>query len=143
LRQRGMEFGATTGRPRRCGWFDAVAVRHAVRVNGSDWLALTKLDVLEGIHPLKIAVSYRAHGRLIREFPSDRQLQAEAEPVYEEMPGFAGPLRGLRRYAQLPLNARRYVQRLEKLVGAKIAMVSLGRSREETIILNSKFPWKP
>jgi adenylosuccinate synthase len=143
LRQRGMEFGATTGRPRRCGWFDAVAVRHAVRVNGSRWLALTKLDVLEGVHPLKIAVAYRAGHKWIKEFPNDRALQAQAVPVYEEMPGFKGSIRGMTRYAQLPVNARRYVRRLEQLVGAKVAMISLGRSREETIILDSKFPWKP
>ncbi len=143
LRQKGMEFGATTGRPRRCGWFDAVAVRHAVRINGSRWLALTKLDVLEGVHPLKIAVAYRVGGKILKEFPSDRQAQAEAQPVYEEMPGFHGSIRGMTRYAQLPENARRYVKRLEELVGAKLAMISLGRSREETIIMDSKFPWKP
>jgi len=143
LRQRGMEFGATTGRPRRCGWFDAVAVRHAVRINGSRWLALTKLDVLEGVNPLRIGIGYRAKGKLLKEWPSDRQLQAEAVPVYEEMPGFKESIRGLTRWSQLPVNARRYIQRLEKLVGAKMAMVSLGRSREETIILDSKFPWKP
>jgi len=143
LRQRGMEFGATTGRPRRCGWFDAVAVRHAVRINGSRWLALTKLDVLEGVTPLKIAVAYRAGGKILKEFPSDRQQQAEAVPVYEEMPGFQGSIRGMTRYAQLPANAQRYIKRLETLVGAKVAMISLGRSREETIILDSKFPWKP
>jgi len=143
LRQRGMEFGATTGRPRRCGWFDAVAVRHAVRINGSNWLALTKLDVLEGVHPLKIAVAYRVGGKILKEFPSDRQRQAEAVPVYEEMPGFHGSIRGMTRYEQLPVHARRYVKRLETLVGAKFAMISLGRSREETIILDSKFPWKP
>lgn len=143
LRQRGMEFGATTGRPRRCGWFDAVAVRHAVRINGSRWLALTKLDVLEGVRPLKIAVAYRVGKQILKEFPNDRQLQAQAQPVYEEMPGFTGSIRGMTRYAQLPVNARRYLKRLETLVGAKIAMVSLGRSREETIILDSKFPWKP
>jgi adenylosuccinate synthase len=143
LRQKGMEFGATTGRPRRCGWFDAVAVRHAVRVNGSSWLALTKLDVLEGVHPLKIAVAYRVGNKILKEFPSDRLAQAEAKPVYEEMPGFRGSIRGMTRFAQLPENARRYVNRLETLVGAKLAMVSLGRSREETIIMDSKFPWKP
>jgi adenylosuccinate synthase len=143
LRQRGMEFGATTGRPRRCGWFDAVQVRHAVRINGSRWLALTKLDVLEGVHPLRIAVAYRVKGKLLKEYPADRVLQAEAVPVYEDMPGFQGSIRGMTRYSQLPLNARRYIQRLEKLVGAKVAMVSLGRSRDETIILDSKFPWKP
>lgn len=143
LRQRGMEFGATTGRPRRCGWFDAVAVRHAVRINGSRWLALTKLDVLDGVHPLKIAVGYRVGKKILREFPADRQYQAEAKPIYEEMPGFQGSLRGMTRYSQLPANARRYVKRLEELVGAKMAMISLGRSREETIILDSKFLWKP
>jgi adenylosuccinate synthase len=143
LRQRGMEFGATTGRPRRCGWFDAVAVRQAVRINGSRWLALTKLDVLEGVHPLKISVGYQVRGKRVSEWPTDRQMQAEAKPVYENLPGFKGSLRGLSRYAQLPVNARRYIQRLEKLVGAKVAMVSLGRSREETIVLDSKFPWKP
>lgn len=143
LRQKGMEFGATTGRPRRCGWFDAVAVRHAVRINGSRWLALTKLDVLENVNPLRIAVAYRAGGKILKEFPTDRQAQAEAQPIYEEMPGFTGSIRGMTRYSQLPVNARRYVARLEKLVGAKMAMVSLGRSREETIIMDSKFPWKP
>lgn len=143
LRQRGMEFGATTGRPRRCGWFDAVAVRHAVRINGSRWLALTKLDVLEGVHPLKICVGYRVGGKLIREWPSDRLAQASAVPVYEQMPGFKESVRGMLRYHQLPANARKYISRLEQLVGATVAMVSLGRSREETIILDSKFPWKP
>ncbi len=143
LRKTGMEYGATTGRPRRCGWFDAVAVRHAVRINGSSWLALTKLDVLEGVHPLKIAVAYKVGNKILKEFPSDRLAQAEAKPVYEEMPGFRGSIRGMTRYAQLPANARRYVKRLEELVGAKLAMISLGRSREETIILDSKFPWKP
>jgi adenylosuccinate synthase len=143
LRQRGMEFGATTGRPRRCGWFDAVAVRHAVRINGSRWLALTKLDVLEGVHPLKICTAYRVGNKIIRDWPTDRLMQANAQPIYEEMPGFKESIRGMTRYSQLPLNARRYIARLEKLVGAKMAMVSLGRSRDETIILDGKFPWKP
>ncbi len=143
LRQRGMEFGATTGRPRRCGWFDAVAVRHAVRINGSRWLALTKLDVLEGVHPIRVAVAYRVGNKILKEFPNDRELQATVQPIYEEMPGFQGSIRGMTRYEQLPVNARRYVKALETLVGARFAMVSLGRSREETIILDSKFPWKP
>src|SRR6202789_870497 len=138
-----MEFGATTGRPRRCGWFDAVAVRHAVRINGSRWLALTKLDVLEGVNPLKICTGYKIGNRIVREWPTDRLFQAEAQPVYEQMPGFTESIGGMTRYGQLPLNARRYIARLEKLVGAKMAMVSLGRSRDETIILDGKFPWKP
>ena len=143
LRQRGMEFGATTGRPRRCGWFDAVAVRHAVRINGSRWLALTKLDVLEGVNPLRICVGYRIGKKIVREWPSDRIAQAEAQPIYEDMPGFTESIRGMIRYNHLPLNARRYIARLETLVGAKVALVSLGRSREETIMLDGKFPWKP
>jgi adenylosuccinate synthase len=143
IRKRGMEFGATTGRPRRCGWFDAVAVRSAVRINGSQWLALTKLDILDGIDPLKIAIAYRVGGKLVKEFPNDRLAQALAVPVYEEMPGFEGSIRGMKKYSQLPVNARRYVKRLEELVGARFAKISLGRSREETIILDSKFPWKP
>ncbi len=142
LRQKGMEFGATTGRPRRCGWFDAVAVRHAVRINGSQWLALTKLDVLDGVNPIKICVAYKVGKKTIREFPTDRLAQAEAKPVYEEMPGFSGSIRGMTKFSQLPPNAQRYVKRLENLIGAKIAMVSLGRSREETIMMDSKFPWK-
>jgi adenylosuccinate synthase len=142
LRQRGMEYGATTGRPRRCGWFDAVAVRHAVRINGSDWLALTKLDVLEGIHPLRIGVGYKIGSKIVKDFPTDRLMQAQAEPVYEEMPGFEGSIRGMKRYDQLPLAARKYLKRLEELVGARIALISLGRSREETIVLDGKFPWK-
>jgi adenylosuccinate synthase len=143
LRQRGMEFGATTGRPRRCGWFDAVAVRSAVRINGAQWLALTKLDVLEGVSPLRIAVAYRVGKKILKEWPNDRMMQADAKPIYEEMPGFEGSIRGMKRYAELPSNAQRYVKRLEQLVGAKFAMISLGRSREETIILDSHFPWKP
>ncbi len=143
LRQRGMEFGATTGRPRRCGWFDAVAVRHAVRVNGARWLAQTKLDVLEGVHPLQICVAYRVGNKIVKEFPTDREQQAIAQPVYESMPGFTDSIRGMRRYAQLPLNAKRYIRRMEELIGARFAMISLGRSREETIILDSSFPWKP
>jgi adenylosuccinate synthase len=88
-------------------------------------------------------VAYLVGKKVLKEFPTDRQAQAEAEPIYEEMPGFEGSIRGMTRYAQLPANARRYVKRLEDLVGAKMAMISLGRSREETIILDGKFPWKP
>jgi adenylosuccinate synthase len=143
LRRTGMEFGATTGRPRRCGWFDAVAVRSAVRINGCGWLALTKLDVLEKVDPLRICVGYKVGNKIIKDFPTDRQAQANAVPVYEDMPGFHGSIHGMKHYSQLPANARNYVKRLEQLVGAKFAMISLGRSREETIILDSKFPWKP
>ena len=138
-----MEFGATTGRPRRCGWFDAVAVRSAVRINGSQWMALTKLDVLEGVHPLRIGVAYRIGKKIVKEFPNDRQMQADAVPVYEEMDGFDGSIRGMKHYSQLPLNARKYVKRLEEVMGSHFAMISLGRSREETFFLDSKFPWKP
>src|SRR5262249_36347907 len=107
------------------------------------WLAVTKLDVLEGVNPLRICTGYRVGKKIIRDWPTDRQAQALAQPIYEDMPGFNESVRGMIRYHQLPINARRYLARLEKLVGAKVAMVSLGRSRDETIMLDGKFPWKP
>ncbi|MBI3291794.1 MAG: adenylosuccinate synthase [Elusimicrobia bacterium] len=141
LRTRGQEIGATTGRPRRCGWFDSVVVRHAVRVNGMDRLALTKLDVLEGIAPLRMCVAYRYRGRLLRDFPQSRTVQAACRPVYETLPGFHERIQGLTHPKQLPSNALRYLRRLEQLVGAKVSLLSLGQSREETIIMDRHFPW--
>jgi adenylosuccinate synthase len=133
LREKGQEYGATTGRPRRCGWFDALVVRHSVRLSGINHLILTKLDCLEGIEQLKICVGYKYKGETIREFPSSRTLQAGCIPVYESLPGFQESIRGITRFADLPVNAQKYVKRLEKLVGAPIDLISLGRKREETI----------
>ena len=134
LRETGQEFGAVTGRPRRCGWYDAVAVRYAVRVNGLDALALTKLDVLDGMEELQICTSYRAAGSTLTEFPGEIAQLSACEPVYESMPGWTQPTAGIRRFADLPAEARRYIARLEELTGVPAAVVSTGSAREDTII---------
>jgi adenylosuccinate synthase len=141
LRERGQEFGATTGRPRRCGWFDAVVVRHAVRINGLTRLSLTKLDVLEGVDPIRVCVAYKVNGKTVKDFPASRKAQAEAVPVYRELPGFAGPVKGITQYKNLPKTAQDYVRFLEKEVGVPMALISMGRSREETIVMDRKFRW--
>src|SRR6185312_14839786 len=115
LRETGQEFGAVTGRPRRCGWYDAVAVRYAVRVNGLDALALTKLDVLDGMQELQICTSYRSGDATLSEFPGELAQLAACEPVYESMPGWSTPTKGVRRFADLPTDAQRYIGRLEEL----------------------------
>jgi len=134
LREKGLEYGATTSRPRRCGWFDAVLVRHSVRVNGVDSLVLTKLDCLEGIDPLKICVAYRYKGKLIKEFPSSRKVIKNAKPVYVGVSGFSQSVRDAKKFSELPVNARKYVRAIERHTGAKISFVSLGRTREEMIV---------
>lgn len=134
LRKRGNEFGTVTGRPRRCGWFDAVAVRYAVRLNGSKLLALTKLDVLDAFDEVPICVGYRYEGEIVRELPSCLETLEGAEPVYETMPGWKSDTVGLLEFDRLPAAARAYVDRLEALVGAEIALVSTGPRREETIL---------
>jgi len=143
LRSRGQEFGATTGRPRRCGWFDGVVVRHAVRVNGFCRMALTKLDVLEGIDPIRVCVAYRYAGKTLRHFPASRVAQEKSVPVYKELPGFHGPVKGITRYENLPLLAKKYVSFLEREMGAPITLISMGRSRDETIFRDKKFRWRP
>jgi adenylosuccinate synthase len=134
LRETGQEFGAVTGRPRRCGWFDAVAVRYAVRVNGLDALALTKLDVLDGMGDLQICTSYRCDGATLTEFPGEISQLAKCEAVYESMPGWSEPTAGIREYAALPKGAQRYIARLEELTGVPAAVLSTGSAREDTII---------
>jgi len=134
LRESGQEFGAVTGRPRRCGWFDAVAVRYAVRVNGLDALAVTKLDVLDELDEIPICTAYRCRGRLLTEFPGDLAQVSAAEPVYETLPGWSRPTSGIRRFDDLPAEARRYLTRLEELTGVPIAIVSTGSAREDTIV---------
>jgi adenylosuccinate synthase len=134
LRDSGNEYGAVTGRPRRCGWYDAVAVRYAVRINGLDALALTKLDVLDGLDRIDICTSYRSGGRTLTEFPSDVRQLAACEPVYESMPGWPSPTAGVRTFAQLPEAARKYIARLERVSGVRAAIVSTGSERNDTII---------
>jgi adenylosuccinate synthase len=140
LRTIGAEFGATTGRPRRCGWLDALVLRYAARVNGLSGLAITKLDVLTGFEKLQIAVAYKLpNGKTVSEFPSDPELLAEAVPVYEEMPGWKEHLVDLREYDELPANARRYVERVEQLVGVESIAVSVGAERGQTIVRKNPF----
>jgi adenylosuccinate synthase len=134
LRDSGNEYGAVTGRPRRCGWYDAVAVRYGVRINGLDALALTKLDVLDGLEVLHICTSYRCGGQTLTEFPSDLGQLAACAPVYESMPGWSTPTRGVRTFGELPENARHYIARLEEVSGVPAAVVSTGSERDDTIL---------
>jgi len=134
LRESGNEYGAVTGRPRRCGWYDAVAVRYAARINGLDGLALTKLDVLDRLERIDICTSYRCQGRTITDFPSDVGLLAQCEPVYESMPGWSAPTAGVRTFEQLPEAARKYIARLEEVSGVRAAIVSTGSERDDTIV---------
>jgi len=134
LRDSGNEYGAVTGRPRRCGWYDAVAVRYGVRINGLDALALTKLDVLDGLERIDICTAYRCGARTLTEFPSDLGQLAACQPVYESMPGWSQPTKGVRRYGDLPEKAREYIARLEEVTGVAAAVISTGSERDETIL---------
>ncbi len=137
LQERGQEFGATTGRARRCGWLDMVVLRYAVRVNGCTSLAVTKLDVLDGSRQLKIAVGYRHQGKLYRDMPADLQILSECEPVYETLPAWTESTTGVTSYKDLPREAKRYLGRIEELTSCPIDIVSTGSHREHTIILKN------
>ena len=137
LRDKGQEFGATTGRPRRCGWFDAAAMKRSAQLNGLSGLCITKLDVLDGIDTVKICTGYRV-GDVVRPVPANGEL-ADCEPVYEELPGWRGATRGMKDYNDLPENARSYLERIAELCEAPIAMISTGPDRSETIMLESPF----
>src|SRR5437667_7805203 len=134
LRESGHEYGAVTGRPRRCGWYDAVAARYGVRINGFDALALTKLDVLDGLETIDICTAYTCGGRTVNDFPSDLAQLAACTPVYESMPGWKTPTKGCRRYEDLPEAARKYIARLEEISGVKAGIVSTGSERDDTIL---------
>ena len=139
LRREGAEFGATTGRSRRCGWFDAVGVRHAVRMNGMTGIALTKLDVLTGFKRIPICTAYRYDGKVITEFPASSKVMQNAHPVYEEMDGWTQPLDNVRKFSDLPESAQKYVRRIEEIIGTEIILVSVGPGREQTILLKNPF----
>ena len=134
LRDSGNEYGAVTGRPRRCGWYDAVAVRYGVRINGLDVLALTKLDVLDGLDTLDICTAYKCGDRTLTEFPSDLAQLVKCTPVYESMPGWKAPTKACRRYEDLPEAARKYIARLEEISGVRAGIVSTGSERDDTIL---------
>ena len=133
LREKGKEYGATTGRPRRCGWFDAIVLRHAVRTNGLTQLAITKLDILDDLPALKICVAYELNGRKITHFPVDLTDLQQCNPIYEEVPGWAGPTCGIPTFEKLPEPARRYLDKISGFVGVPISLVSVGAERGQVI----------
>jgi adenylosuccinate synthase len=139
LRQTGGEFGATTGRPRRCGWFDAMVIRYAVRINGLTGIALTKLDVLSEFDTIKVCTGYRFEGKDLETLPAKLETFEKCEPVYEELPGWSTDITEVRSFDDLPENAKSYVKRLEELAGCPIVMVSVGPRRDQTILLKNPF----
>ncbi len=141
LRESGNEYGAVTGRPRRCGWFDAVVARYSARINGLDVLAITKLDVLDGLETIKICTAYRCNGETLTEFPSDAARLSACEPVYDTVPGWTAPTAGVRRFEDLPANAQRYIERLEEVSGVRAAIVSTGSERDDTIVRSELVRW--
>lgn len=139
LRDKGGEYGATTGRPRRCGWLDAVAIRYAARVNGLNGLALTKMDVLTGFDELKIAVAYELDGKRYEEFPCDGDTLRQVQPIYETLPGWSEDLKECKGYDELPANARHFIERIEELAKVPVMAVSVGPDRSETILRRNPF----
>jgi adenylosuccinate synthase len=139
LGERGREFGVVTGRPRRCGWFDAVLVRQTVRTSGINGLALTKLDILDGMSDIQVCVGYRLDGREIDYLPAGEHAQARVEPIYETVAGWHEPTAGARSWAELPAQAIKYVRRVEELVGCPVALLSTSPEREDTILMQNPF----
>ena len=139
LGERGHEFGTVTGRKRRCGWFDAVLVRQSCAISGVTGIALTKVDVLDGLETVRICTGYRLGGRLIDYLPSHAADQASVEPVYEDMPGWSGTTAGARSWADLPAQAVKYIQRVQELIETPVALVSTSPEREDTILVRDPF----
>ncbi len=139
LGERGREFGTVTGRPRRCGWFDAVLVRQAVRVNGINGIALTKLDVLDGFKELKVCIGYRLDGETLDHLPASTTRQGRVEPIYEPMEGWSASTRGARSWADLPATAIKYIRRIEELIGAPVGLLSTSPERDDTILVHDPF----
>jgi adenylosuccinate synthase len=139
LGQRGREFGTVTGRPRRCGWFDAALVRQTIKVAGIDGIALTKLDVLDGFESLKVCTGYRLDGESVPHLPAAQADQARVEPIYETIAGWTESTRGARSWADLPANCIKYVKRLEELIEAPVALLSTSPEREDTILVTDPF----
>ena len=136
LRERGWEYGATTGRPRRCGWFDAVAARYSARLNGLTAVALTRLDVLDGFPSIEVSTAYRLDGELTTLFPAASHTLERCRPVYEELAGWQEETSGVRRFEDLPPAAKAYVQRMQELIGCRIDLVSVGPERDQAIVIN-------
>lgn len=139
LRKRGGEFGATTGRPRRCGWFDAVIAGYAARINALDAFAITKLDVLDELPKIKICIAYKINGKRITELPSQLEVLEKCKPVYEEMDGWQQDISSIKKYSELPINAKKYIERIKELTKTDIAIISVGPKRDQTIVLKNVF----
>ena len=139
LGERGREFGTVTGRQRRCGWFDAVLVRQSVKLSGMDGIALTKLDVLDGISEIKLCVGYKINGEEFDYLPSSSALQAVSEPVYETLEGWSESTQGARSWAELPATAIKYIRRIEELIAAPVTLLSTSPERDDTIMVRDPF----
>ncbi|MDP7476211.1 MAG: adenylosuccinate synthetase [Candidatus Woesearchaeota archaeon] len=139
IQEIGKEFGATTGRARRCGWFDALIGKYAVMVNGLDTIALTKLDVLSGLEKIKICISYKHKNKIIKDFSSNVEILENCEPIYEEMPGWKEKLDNINKFNDLPENAKKYIKRIEELMEIPVCIVSIGPERNQTLVLKKEF----
>jgi adenylosuccinate synthase len=139
LREKGHEFGTTTGRPRRCGWFDALIVKYAARINGLTGLAITKLDVLDELEEIKLCTGYKYQGEVLTEFPTNEETLLNSEPVYETMPGWQEDTTEITNYEDLPANAKDYLDRICELTGVKLDILSVGPKRKQTMVLNELF----
>ena len=140
LREKAQEYGVTTGRPRRVGWFDAIAGKYSRLVNGFTGMVVTRLDILDGFPSVKVCVGYRVDGKDLDRFPANTSLLAQCQPVYEELPGWDEPTASATSLSQLPQNALDYVRRIEELVGCKVQIISTGPSRDETIEVERVIP---
>jgi adenylosuccinate synthase len=140
IREKGKEYGTTTGRPRRCGWLDAVLLRSAAMINGLDAIAVTRLDILDELDKIDICIEYSLNGRAVEFFPADIELLPSCTPVWEQLPGWQQDTSGARTYEELPLNARRYLEKIGELCGVKVAVVCVGPRRHEAIVLDNMFP---
>ncbi len=139
IREKGGEYGATTGRPRRCGWLDLVILRHSARVNGLTGIALTKLDVLDGLKTIKVCTSYRYKGKIYQEFPKEINIIEGCKPIYKEFKGWNTSTVGIKEYAKLPESARLYIKEIEKMLGINVQLISTGQKRDEIIQLQNIF----
>lgn len=137
IRQQGHEFGTTTGRPRRCGWLDIVILRYAARVSGLNYLAITKLDVLDHLEKIKICVAYKHEGKILNDFPASLKVLAKCEPVYETYDGWMTDTSNVRNYDELPINAKKYIERIMELVKVKPAIIAVGPKRKQSIVCDS------
>jgi len=142
IRELAREYGTTTGRPRRCGWFDAVAARFSHRVNGFTSVAITRLDILDSLPSLKICVDYKLNGKTIHNFPASVNDLGKCQPVYEELPGWQAPITDIRRFEQLPAETRQYVLRLEELISSPVSLICVGPQREQAIFKQPVISYK-